>query len=409
MHVRMVGTGLLAAAVVAAAAPASAKTLRVSASGASCARAAFTRIQSAISAAQDDDTIVICSGLYDEQVVIDKDVTVVARAGAVLRPTAMVANTTSIRTGAPVAAVVTAMDRGVLLKGLEIDASAHGLGCGAGDPVLVGVFFRGVSGALKKSTVRGTRFPGTPSCDSGAAVLVQAVSSATMAVSLAGNRIAEYQRAGIVVNERGAHAEITRNTISGLGATAQTAQNGIQVGFGAVARITKNVVEDNATPTTGTCAFDGGNLVFASNGGVVAKNTFRGNTAGVFISGDENRISGNVLDGSNGPVSGGLDGIVVFGDENLLVGNDISNMSAVGIRVLGNGNRIKRNSIIDTRASRLCDTARLTPGCEDILDVCGVGVWIAAGFDNGLVGNALVDNDVDVIDQGTATAIRGGR
>jgi nitrous oxidase accessory protein NosD len=411
MQARMMGTGLLAAAVVAAAAPppAAARTLRVSAAGLSCPRAAFTRVQTAIDAAQDGDKIVICSGVYDEQVVVDKDITVRARPGAVLRPTGMVANTTSIRTGRLVAAVVTTTDRGVLLHGLEIDASAHGLGCDAGDPVLVGVFFRGVSGALKKSTVRGTRFAGDASCDSGAAVLAQAVSSATMVVSLAGNRISDYQRAGIVVNERGAHAEITRNTISGLGATAQTAQNGIQVGFGAVARITKNVVEDNAAPTAGTCAFDGGNLVFASDGGVVADNTFRGNTAGVFISGDKNRIGRNLLDGSNRALSAGLDGIVVFGDENLLVRNEIRNMSAVGVRVLGNGNRIRRNTIIDTQASRLCDAARLTPGCEDILAVCGVGLWIAEGFANDVDGNAFLGNDVDVIDQGTATAIRGGR
>jgi len=100
---------------------------------------------------------------------------------------------------------------------------------------------------------------------------------------------------------------------------------------------------------------------------------------------------------------------VVFGDDNLLVRNEIRNMSAVGVRVLGHGNRITRNSIASTQASRLCDTARTTPGCEDILDVCGVGVWIAEGFRNQLSGNALHGNDIDLIDQGTATGIRGSR
>ena len=61
MLARMVGTGLLAATVVAAVVPQSvaARTLHVSPSGVGCPRAAFTRIQTAIDAAGDGDKVVI--------------------------------------------------------------------------------------------------------------------------------------------------------------------------------------------------------------------------------------------------------------------------------------------------------------------------------------------------------------
>jgi parallel beta-helix repeat protein len=382
-----------------------AATLRVSGTGVGCKNARFTSIQNAVDAARPNDTIIVCPGVYDEQLVVDQRVKVRGKSGAIVRPSSMVANTTSLRTGEPIASVIAITAR-VKLSGLEIDASANGLGCTESDPNLIGVFFRGMSGSLKNSIVHGTRLGEADlPCDSGAAVFVQG-GTGTIKVSLLDNQISDYQRAGIVVNETGARATIRGNIVTGLGSTPELAQNGIQVGFGGFAKITKNVVQNNATPTEDSCTFDGGNLVFQSDRGVISGNTFSGNTAGVFISGSGNRIKKNRLNGLSGGVPAGLDGILLVGHSNDVVRNVINDMSAAGVRVLGNGNRVMRNTIVGTRAANLCDSLSTTAGCSDVLDICGVGVRIVQGSENIVARNTLASNDVDMLDQGLRTKVR---
>ena len=137
MRPRAIGTGAVIAALLLIGEPAqvAAKVLRVSASGTSCPRAQFTTIQAAIDTAKDGDRIIVCPGVYDEQLVAGKRLSIRAVPGAILQPSNMVANTTSLRSGEPVAAALAITDK-VKVKGLEIDASANGLGCG--DPILIG-------------------------------------------------------------------------------------------------------------------------------------------------------------------------------------------------------------------------------------------------------------------------------
>ena len=386
----------------------SAMTLRVSATGGSCSDAKFTTVQDAINAARPRDKVVVCAGIYDEQLLVDKPLSIRGNSGAVVRPSGMVANTTSLRTGQGIASVVVVTAK-AKLSGLEIDASENDLGCGTADPNLIGVFFRGASGSLKGSKVHGTMLGDVDlSCDSGAAVLVQG-GAGPINVSVVGNQVFDYQRAGIVVNEVGARAVISANMVTGLGPTPAVAQNGIQVGFGGFAKIMKNVVQNNASPSTGSCTFDGGNLVFEAEGGLIANNTFTGNTAGVFISGSRNRIKKNRLNGLSEGVAAGLDGILLIGDTNVLLKNVVNDMSAVGIRVLGSENRVTGNTIVATRAENLCESARATPGCAEVLDVCGVGVWIANGTGNSVTNNTLVQNDMDLLDEGLGTKVRGNK
>src|ERR1700728_4554740 len=52
--------------------------------GSSCATAAFTTIGAAVSAAAPGSTIVVCPGVYDEGVLIDKQITLEGEGGAVI-------------------------------------------------------------------------------------------------------------------------------------------------------------------------------------------------------------------------------------------------------------------------------------------------------------------------------------
>src|SRR5262245_19562197 len=67
--------------------------------------AAFTAIQAAVNAAVPGDTIQICPGNYNEQVVVTKSNLTIRGSGTgvtVLRPAAVAQNTTAIFSGAPV-------------------------------------------------------------------------------------------------------------------------------------------------------------------------------------------------------------------------------------------------------------------------------------------------------------------
>jgi len=59
------------------------------------------------------------------------------------------------------------------------------------------------------------------------------------------NFIHDYQKTGVVTNEEGSVSTVRQNTIVGIGPTPAIAQNGIQVGFGAVSHVDHNDVTDN--------------------------------------------------------------------------------------------------------------------------------------------------------------------
>ena len=68
--------------------------------------------------------------------------------------------------------------------------------------------------------------------------------------SIDGNSVSRYQKGGIVVNGASiagvaTTANVTNNTVTGLGPVSYIAQNGIQVSRGAVAEVRGNTISDN--------------------------------------------------------------------------------------------------------------------------------------------------------------------
>src|SRR5690348_313467 len=93
-----------------------------------CPNAAFTRIQDAVDAASPGATIRVCKGTYFEQVAIGKPLTIAADNGAVLMPSTMQQNSTSLLDGTPIAtAILVAGTTGVSIDGLTVDGTNNGL------------------------------------------------------------------------------------------------------------------------------------------------------------------------------------------------------------------------------------------------------------------------------------------
>ncbi|MBI4033496.1 hypothetical protein HY379_00675 [Candidatus Saccharibacteria bacterium] len=91
-------------------------------------------------------------------------------------------------------------------------------------------------------------------------------STITTTGTVSGNDVYEYQKGGIVVSCDGASVDIQNNTVTGLGPFKFIAQNGIQVGFGAIAvgvsgnTVTANIYTAGAAKpfvSTGVLFFSG--------------------------------------------------------------------------------------------------------------------------------------------------------
>lgn len=79
----------------------------------------------------------------------------------------------------------------------------------------------------------------------GLAIYYRALGTGTVAGEISGNEVYAYQKNGITVNGEGANVNVENNTVTGEGMVDYIAQNGIQIGFGAVATLSGNEVTGN--------------------------------------------------------------------------------------------------------------------------------------------------------------------
>src|SRR5262245_19892892 len=164
----------------------------------------YTTIAIAVAAARPRDVIKICPGTYPEQITIAKSLTLRGESGAVVQPSAMVANTTSLVTGNALATIIVVDGvRGVIIEGLTIDGADNGIdSCPAPAqapvPDLFGVFYRNASGTIRDSAIRNTRLgPGLAACRGGTAILVQSGGGGRSEVAIEDNSIHAFQQNGI--------------------------------------------------------------------------------------------------------------------------------------------------------------------------------------------------------------------
>jgi hypothetical protein len=159
--------------------------------------------------------------------------------------------------------------------------------------------------------------------------------------SISGNTITNYQKGGIVVNGPNSSATIDGNTVTGQGPVGYIAQNGIQVGYGAQASVTRYTVTGNAY--TGTSDVSGGIIVVGGPyygdsytiGTEIKGNIVRNNDVGVFLT--------NLAADGSAPTTATNIKVV-----NNIISNDAVTNGLVyqaGISDVGNGDKIINNTI----------------------------------------------------------------
>ena len=320
-----------------------------------CPNAGFSRIQDAIDAASPGDEIRICKGIYVEQVKIGKPLDIEADNGAILMPSAMQANTTSLFDAAPIAtALLIAGTTDVSISGLTVDGANNGVSQCA--PDLIGISFQNASGTLSRIAVRNFKLAvSLNGCQSGTGIFVQSGNGGVSKVEIEHCTIHDFQKNGITADEKGTLTVIRRNVVTGIGATTGAAQNGVQIGFGAAGSILENVVTNNVwapCAAIATCAAVATNILVTQSDGVEVS----GNTAGIsqvniFVDGSNAAIDRNETFATDV-----FDGIRLQGDQSRVHNNHVLNGAESGIFVSGNNNVVTDNVITEATIGILKET-----------------------------------------------------
>ena len=188
------------------------------------------------------------------------------------------------------------------------------------------------------------------------------------AVTISNNSVRNYQKNGITAdglgNGNGPNVIVKGNSVIGIGATPSIAQNGIQIGFGAIGEVEGNYVVDDIY--TGGNSGASGILIYASMGLVVSTNTVESTqlaiavaTDPVYGSADGSTVASNHIGGTQN-----LDAIDLCSNSNTAESNIIYGSTQSGVHLddtcpgsaspySGMGNTIEKNTINEACAGIL--------------------------------------------------------
>jgi hypothetical protein len=324
---------------------------RASAISCEAANPAPRTIQAAVDLSSSGDTILVCPGVYEEQVkIVAKDLTIRGVTSGplnqvLIKPQGMVPNSSNAFSGTPIAAVIAVEDSGkVILRNLTVDGADNQLTeC---SPTLVGIFYRNASGEVQASAVRDIRLGSSlETCQSGYGIFAQSAAGGAAKLSVEDSSVHGYQKVGILANEAGTELQAISSAVTGDGPTTVIAQNGIQVGFGATGRVAGNSVLNHVySCETADCDVATNILLFEADSVTIAGNTTGKAVISIFLAGSNNsNVRDNMVSASEL-----LDGISVLGNRNHIIRNRIFDSDEFALSVQGNNNLVEFNLINDS-------------------------------------------------------------
>lgn len=332
-----------------------------------CNTALYSTIGAAITAANPGDTVQVCPSTYPEAVYINKanlKLTGLNIDGSTLielLPTAGIIST-DVNASAenPTENVILLVDSvsGVAITNISVNGS---LATNAGATGNAGIYFRNASGSVTHSAVSyiGLNVDGTVTgIQQGHGIYIDSATDGAASVTVTGTSIHDFNKSGIEAAFSGAVLVAKNNAITGTGPTATTAQNGVEVLYGAKGTVNSNVVSSvdytpSSTAATGILfyqASDDGeandNVISESNNGVYFylsnhNQAERNNISKMFnwvavvaLQSDSNVIEHNII--SRAGLEIDEPAIYICGSKNLIEDNTI-NEAPIGVQIDNTG------------------------------------------------------------------------
>jgi large repetitive protein len=246
-----------------------------------CTDADYTSIQEAVDNASPDTLIRVCAGTYEEQVTFGegKDDIVLDGAG---RDSTKITAPDDLTSG-DLVAVNGATN--ITIRDFLISGPFPQTGCTDARGVRV---FGGGSAVIANNRITEIRSedPSLRGCQNGIAVVYGdydpgSGTSTSGTGTVLNNVIDRYQKGGIIVSEADSNATIRDNTILGVGATEDIAQNGIQVSYGGQATVRQNGIRDNRFTGATDDQYDAGGIILFKpdadtlvGGNIIARNDY---------------------------------------------------------------------------------------------------------------------------------------
>jgi len=249
-------------------------------------------LQGEVDNAQNGDTVLAKPGIYEEQVVIAKDLTLqgAGETETIIRsPTTLTVFFTTPAENKPIVLVKDGAN--VTIKDLQVD----GAGRGNGNVRFTGIGFYNAGGTVENVTVTGIRDNPFSGAQHGNGIYAYNGDGTSRTLTIRNVTVKDFQKNGITVAGQGLQATIENNTVTGAGPTGTIAQNGIQVSYGASATVRNNTIEDVAYSGLQN-AVSSGILVYQAGGSsTVESNTLQGIQANIYLVESSATVSRNSI------------------------------------------------------------------------------------------------------------------
>jgi parallel beta-helix repeat protein len=353
----------------------------------------YSSIQSAITAAAEGATINVAAGTYDEQVVINKSLTLQGAGDTtIIKPSQATASSFQLFSRASggtnnTAPVIVATDTSsVTIKKLKVDGSlVTSVPSGANN--FIGILYRGVGGVIDTVTVTGIGVT-----EKGSSILLSSMGN-TVNVEVKGCNISNFLKGGITADYAGLTANIHDNIVTGSGPSSASCPNAIEIAYGATGTVTNNQVSNVAY--TGTGYWWAYGIIFGDASGTATGNTLTNCQAG--IGAEAPYASSHTVTISNNTISAaGLTGVpnvfgiyVCTGDDNAAIDVTIMNND------LSAGGPGKGIQIGDTSANGAAGTVNATIEGNDISNWRD-GIWLDSTTNQVTITDNVITNNIAV-------------
>lgn len=325
-------------------------------------------------AAQGTATIEVAGGTYPEQLsIVGKNLTIngAGSTRTIIDPNTLETDNNDPNSTEPQAVIVEFQNTtGGGLSNLAVSGSSSPSGSGSGstepsgatcDQDYVGVEFANASGTLSSDAVTGIQEEADEGtyfgCQAGLSVYA-ASNTGSYAVTMKTLAVTEYQKDGIDCDGTDLTCTISGSTVTGIGATGLTAQNGIEFDSGVTGSVTGSTVTDNSYTSpdyasdgtyytaSGILAYDTTTLTLTSNKvnkndeNIVGYNDGTGPAQGTW-SISKNTVTAGANNTGSVPVGLGVgDGIDLYGTGGMgtttnVYGNTVTGNADWGIALFG--------------------------------------------------------------------------